>query len=119
MAQEREAVEVAVVIALSKLINYQARLPIGESEDSLCKDFMRLAETDIGHPIFQCDQELYKWAFSPWSILHASPAFFTEKTFMESTSDSCAEVHALLSSIGDGTPSSSNLASAIGHAFRS
>ena len=70
MAQEREAVEDAVVIALSKLTNLQGRLPIREN------------------------------AFSRWSLLHLSSASFTEETFIETTSNSCAEIHALPSSIG-------------------
>ena len=109
MAQEREAVEDAVVIALSKLTNLLGRLPSGETEDSLCTDLMRLAETDIRHSIFQFDEELLKWALSRWSLLHLSPASFTEETFVEITSDSCAEIQALPSCIGDGTSSSSNL----------
>ena len=97
MAQEKEAVEACVAIALSKVEMLCSEMVDAVKVNSLCNALMVLAEKDPRHSIFHCDDQLFDWA---WSRLQQSPCDGLH---------SADDMQVLESNvIGDGTSASSN-----------
>ena len=94
---EKEAVEACVAIALSKVEMLCSEMVDAVKVNSLCNALMVLAEKDPRHSIFHCDEQLFDWA---WSFLQQSPC---------DCSHSADDMQVLASNvIGDGTSASSN-----------